>query len=267
MYKAIVFSLFSIFNSIKYSIVNSNQQFEFNMASSQSVLLTGATGSLGAVILEHLLANGNPVTAVLRSFQNSKAYLEERHDKDVSAGKLQFVEIPDMTVLDSFHAATNGVSAIIHVATPLAKDNFLEAMIKPADLIIDNVLNAASASLTVKRVIVTGSLVAVFNFLQFMEASKTYTESDFNDITLNDALTRTSLAYTYSKTSSEHRAWEYMRQKSRSFDLIFLLAPSIYGRSIQSGYKAVKGDLGGISAIYRELFDRDSLGFLFPYVM
>jgi nucleoside-diphosphate-sugar epimerase len=237
------------------------------MASSQSVLLTGATGSLGAVILERLLANGNPVTAVLRSFQNSKAYLEERHDKDVSAGKLLFVEIPDMAVPDAFHAATNGVSAIIHVATPLAKDNFLEAMIKPADLIIDNVLNAASASLTVKRVIVTGSLVAVFNFLRFMEVSKTYTESDFNDIILNDALTRTSLAYTYSKTSSERKAWEYMRQKSRSFDLIFLLAPSIYGRSIQSGYKAVKGDLGGISAIYRELFDRDSLGFLFPYVM
>lgn len=217
--------------------------------------------------MEHLLANGNSVTAVLRSFQKSKAYLEERYHTDVSAGKLQFLEIPDMTTRDAFHAGANRVSAIIHVATPLAKDDFLEAMIKPADLIIDNILNAASASSTVKRVIVTGSIVAVFNFLQFMQVSKTYTESDFNDITLNDALTRTNLAYTYSKTSSERKAWEYMRRKPRSFDLIFLLAPSIYGRSIQSGYEAVKGDLGGIAAIYRELFDRDSLGFLFPYVM
>lgn len=237
------------------------------MASSQPILFTGATGSLGAVILEQLLANGNLVTAVLRSFASSKSYLEEKYAKQVATSQLRFVEIPDMTVPGVFHAAAKGASAIIHVATPLANKNFLEAMIKPADQIIDNVLRAATASSTVKRVIVTGSIVAVFNFLHFMEGSKTYTEADFNDIGLDDAVKQFQLAYTYSKTSSERKAWEYIHRTPQSFDLVFLLAPSIYGRSIQSGFKATKEDLGGISAIYRELFDRDTLGFLFPYVM
>lgn len=237
------------------------------MAACQSILLTGATGSLGAIILEQLLSNGNAVTAVLRSFQNSRSYLENRYEKEVATGNLQFVEIPDMTVTDAFHGAATGVSAIIHVATPLAKDNFVEMMIKPANKIIHNILYAATASSTVKRVIITGSMVATFNFLNFMDSPKTITEADFNDIPLDDALKKVSLAYAYSKMSSERTAWEYMQQSQRSFDLIFLLAPSIFGRSIQAGFKAVKGDLGGIAAIYRELFDRDTLGFLFPCVM
>jgi NADPH-dependent methylglyoxal reductase len=221
------------------------------MAFSHSVLLTGATGSLGAVILEQLLDNGYLVTAVLRSFQRSKSYLEHRYEKEVGAHRLQFVEIPDMTVPNAFHGVSQGVSTIIHVATPLANDNFMEAMIKPANLIIDNVLNAATHSTAIKRVIVTGSMVETFNFLHFMEGPKTITEADFNDITLNDALKMVSLAYTFSKTSTERWAWEYTHQYPRSFDLIFLLAPSIFGRSIQAGFKAVKGDLGGIAAIFR----------------
>jgi nucleoside-diphosphate-sugar epimerase len=237
------------------------------MASSQPVLFTGATGSLGAVILEQLLLNGNPVTAVLRSFKRSKAPLEETYTKEIAAGQLKFVEISDMAAPGAFHGAAKGKSAIIHVATPLSDENYLDDMIIPAQKIIDNVLNAAAAEPSVKRVIVTGSIVSVFSFLDYKEVPKTYTEADFNNITLENALRQTSLAYTYSKTTTERRAWEYMNKTSQSFDLIFILAPSIIGRSIQPGFKAVKGSLGGISAIYRELFDRDSLGSVFPYIM
>jgi nucleoside-diphosphate-sugar epimerase len=237
------------------------------MASAQSILLTGVTGSLGAVILEQLLNNGNPVTAVLRSFQNSKFPLEKKYENEVAVGKLRFLEIPDMTVPDAFYAAAKGPGAIIHVATPIGKENMLEDMIKPTDQIIVNVLKAATASSTVQRVIVTGSIVSVFSFLHYMEGPKICTEADFNDITLDEALTQFRLAYTYSKTSSEQKAWEYMHKTPQRFDLIFLLAPSIYGKSIQSGFRAAKGNAGGIPAIYTQLFDRDSLGFLFPYVM
>lgn len=237
------------------------------MASSQSVLLTGATGSLGAVVLKQLILNANPVTAVLRSFKSSKTTLEETYAKEIAAGQLKFIQIPDMAAPDTFHSVAKGKSAIIHVATPLSNENYLDDMITPANKIIDNVLNAATASSSVKRVIVTGSIVSVFNFLDYKQVPKTYTEADFNNITLENALQQTGLAYTYSKTSSEQRAWEYMNKTARSFDLIFLLAPSIIGRSIQPGFKATKGSLGGISGTYTELFDRDSLGSLFPYIM
>lgn len=58
-----------------------------------------------------------------------------------------------------------------------------------------------------------------------------------------------------------------MAKSERLFDLVFLLAPSIIGKSIQQDFKPRKGDLGGMSAIYREVFDREAIGSLFPFVM
>jgi nucleoside-diphosphate-sugar epimerase len=233
----------------------------------KSVVLTGATGSLGAVILEQLLENGIPTMAILRSFQSTKAFFEEKYHEEVASGTLRFVEIPDMTVPQAFHTVAENASAIIHVATPLSKGDFVDTVIKPTELITENVLTAAAASSTVKRVIITGSLVSVFNPPRLFESSATFSEADFNDITVDVAIARVQTAYGYSKTVSELKAWEFMRERSRSFDLIFLLPPQIYGRSIQPGYKATKNELGGISAVYRELFDRDTLGTLFPFVM
>lgn len=234
---------------------------------SQSVLLTGATGSLGAATLDQLLANGNPVIAVLRSFKNAKSFFEEKYAKETAAGTLRFVEIPDMTVPLAFHEVAKGVSAIIHIATPLANDNFLEKIIKPVELITDNVLSAAAASPTVKRVIITGSIVSVFDRSRIFDTSATFSEVDFNPITLDAALANAESSYTYSKTASELQAWKYMRETSPTFDLVYLLPPHIYGRSIQPGYKAARDELGGISAIYREIIDTPLLGFMFPFVM
>jgi hypothetical protein len=74
-------------------------------------------------------------------------------------------------------------------------------------------------------------------------------------------------AYQYAKTTSEKQSWEWVKQEKPPFDLIFLLAPSITGKSIQPGYELTKEHLGGTGTVYRELFDREETGFLIPYFM
>lgn len=233
----------------------------------QSVLLTGATGNVGAVLLEQLLEGGKEVNAVLRSFAKSRGFFEQKYPREVANGKLRFTEINDMSVAGVFDAPAKDVSAIIHVATPLADSDFKTTMIEPAWRIDENVLDAASKSSTVKRVIITGSIVAVMKLPDDLSKDATFSEKDFNSITIEEAVTNLPNAYQYSKVWSERKAWEYMEKKTRSFDMVFILAPSITGKSIQQGFKPTKEGLGGMSAIYRELFDRDAVGSVFPFIM
>ncbi len=233
----------------------------------QSVLLTGATGNVGAILLEQLLEGGISVNAVLRSFEKSKEFLEQRYPKEVTTGKLRFTEILDMSVAGVFDAPAKDASAIIHVATPLADSDFKKTMIEPAWRINENILDAASKSSMVKRVIITGSIVAVMRLPDDLSKDATFSEKDFNNLTIEEAVTNLPNAYSYSKVWPEQKAWEYMEKKSRSFDLVYLLAPLITGRSIQQGFKPTREGLGGMSAIYRELFDRDAVGSIFPFIM
>ena len=125
----------------------------------ESVLLTGATGNVGAVLLEQLLDNGITIHVVLRSFAKSKEFLEQKYDGEAAAGKLYFIEIQNMASEGVFDKPAKAVSAIIHVATPLSTSDFMETMIKPAWSICENILEAANQSAIVKRVIITSSIV------------------------------------------------------------------------------------------------------------
>src|ERR1700761_8804071 len=144
---------------------------------SKTVLLTGATGSLGATTLAHLLADPNiAVIAVLRSLAKSEAFLRLKYASQVSSGRLSFVEAADMTAPNVFDEPASRADAIIHIATPLAYDNLMEKLVKPSWEIVHNVLSAAEKSDRVKRVIVTGSLVAAVQIPQGLFSDRTISE-------------------------------------------------------------------------------------------
>jgi NADPH-dependent methylglyoxal reductase len=222
---------------------------------------------LGANVLKQLLRDGHSVNAVIRSFAKSKAKLVQQYASETQSGQLTFTEIPDMTVAGVFDEPANGPDAIIHVATPLERQNFLETIIKPTSIVNFNVFSAASKSPTVKRVIVTGSIVTTLKLPEEILSGKTFSEKTYNSLTSEEALESLPRAYQYSKTKSEKEAWTYMSENKPKFDLIFLLAPSIIGKNIQDGFVATKYYLGGVSGFYKDIFDLDVAGFLFPYYM
>jgi len=232
-----------------------------------TVVLTGASGSLGAVILSQLLAQKHNVNAVLRSFTKSRAFLEDKYAAAVRDGQLTFTEIPDMTVAHVFDDVASTASAFLHVATPVDYSDFENSVIKPAFKITDNVLRAAAASATLKRVVITGSVVATMRVPNDMASGRTISEADFNPIPRAEASADVRGAYQYSKVSTEQEAWKFMDREKPGFDLVILLIPSTTGRSIHEGYKSTKTELGGISSIYRAVFDVAEPGFMFPYYM
>ena len=236
------------------------------MSRKTTVLLTGATGSLGASTLALLLADPSiTVLAILRSLAKSAPFLTSKYSPQISSGQLSLLEIPDMTVPGAFDEPASRADAIMHIATPLAYDNLLEKLVKPSWEIVHNVLQAAEKSPRVTRVVITGSLVATMLLPRDLFSNKLITPLDFNPITLAEAESSPLAAYQYSKVHAEKMAWKFMSEQKRGFDLIFLLAPSITGRSLQERFKPEKGNLGGQPGLFMGLFDVQRPGFLFPY--
>jgi NADPH-dependent methylglyoxal reductase len=231
--------------------------------SPQKVLLTGGTGSLGTAVLDELLANGHSVVAVIRSLKKSQKDLTEKY-----AGKpLTLLEVPDLTTPNVFDEAAVQVDAIIHIATPLSADNFEETLIKPTLVIDESILEAAHKSPSVKRVIFCSSIVTLAKLPDQLVVDTTYDETHYNPLTLEEGRKNLPSAYQYAKTQAELEAWEFMKTKKPSFDLVTLLAPSITGASTQPGYIPTKDQLGGMSNIFKALFDVETPGFVFPYIM
>lgn len=197
-----------------------------------SVLLTGGTGSLGASILAQLLSKGHSVTAVIRSLKKSAPFLTKQYASQVDSGKLKLVEVPDMTVLNAFDDLVKTVDAIIHVATPLADSNFKTTVIDPTLAINESLFAASLKAPSVKRIIITGSIVSTMALPDTLFQPTTVSADDLSTITLEQGIPSLPAAYQYAKPSSEKKAWEFIKTTKPSFDLVVLLAPSITGKCI-----------------------------------
>jgi NADPH-dependent methylglyoxal reductase len=231
------------------------------------ILLTGATGMLGSVILKQLLTADYKVNAILRSFAKSKAALAVQYASAVQSGQLIFTEIPDMGVDGVFDEPLKEASDFIHAATPLDTKNFYETIIKPVSIITANVLNTSANAPHLKRLVITGSIVSNFKIPDELMSGKTISEKDFSTVTLEEGKSNVGYAYGYSKVTSEKEAWAFMEKEKPKFELVYLLAPAIIGKNMQGGWVPTKDALGGASNVYKALFDVKAPGSLFPYYM
>jgi NADPH-dependent methylglyoxal reductase len=152
------------------------------MVHPKTILLTGATGNLGAVILESLLQSKYNIRAIVRSVEKNRKYFEDHYEAESATAQLTLIEAPDLAVSGVFDERVKGVEAIVHVATPLAFDKFWEMVIEPAWLINKNILGAASSSKSVQRITITGSVVSK---LQIPERV-TITGANYNPIALDE---------------------------------------------------------------------------------
>lgn len=113
------------------------------MASSNLLVLTGATGFLGFKILTIALAAGYNVRLVVRSTNKANKVLNSPSVKALGLGqeKLSFVVVEDMEAPNAFDEAVKGATYAIHCASPIpslggeappAPEQYDEFFVQPA---------------------------------------------------------------------------------------------------------------------------------------
>ena len=128
--------------------------------SSPITFITGATGFIGSHVVKSALAAGTHVRLSVRKEEQIQTLKQLFSAKP---GQLDFVIISDISNPEAFEDKLNDVEYVLHLASPMPGkgQDFKSDYLKPAVEGTVSILKAAKASGSVKRVVVTSSVLAV----------------------------------------------------------------------------------------------------------
>lgn len=198
---------------------------------SSPVMVTGATGYVAGWIVKELLEAGLTVHAPVR---NPDATAKVQHLIDfaeASTGDIKLFKA-DLLAEGSYAEAMKGCSVVFHTASPFTvrvKDPQKE-LIDPAVNGTRNVLEQASQTESVKRVVLTSSCAAIYADAVDCAAAP-------NGILTEDVWNTTASLdhqpYSYSKTLAERAAWDIAKIQS-NWDLVVLNPSLVIGPALNS---------------------------------
>jgi len=196
------------------------------------VVVTGANGFIASWLIRMLLERGYRVRGTVRRLADTANY-EHLGALPGAAERLTLVEA-DLLDGAAVAAAVAGAAGVFHTASPFyfdAKDGH-EELIRPAVEGTQAVLRAAIASRSVKRVVLTSSVAAVY--ITGKPADHFYTEADWSDLAVIRA---TGQTYAESKLLAEREAWRIMREEvpaGRRLNLCTICPTQTLGPLLQS---------------------------------
>ncbi|TAQ84517.1 hypothetical protein B7494_g7148 [Chlorociboria aeruginascens] len=198
----------------------------------EQLLLTGATGHLGFRVLVLALRAGYKVRAAVRSQTGIDKILSAPSIVSINPGSnLTFIFVHDIIAPGAYDEALKDATYAIHCASPLATNvtNNEEEIIKPAVKGTTNLLESAKRNTSVKRVVITSSILAITSFSEFIAPSeKLLNESNrvpFNPGPYSSAL----VAYADSKVRALATTHEFVQMQKLGFDVINLMPSFIIG--------------------------------------
>ncbi|KAJ5572520.1 hypothetical protein N7450_009504 [Penicillium hetheringtonii] len=200
---------------------------------SRFVLVTGATGFIGAHIVDALLTRGIRVRGATRSLEKANIMIQARPQ---FSHLLEFVQVGDFETRtpEGLEAAVQGVDGIIHTASPFTYNttNNEKELVIPAINGVAAILDAARKTSSVRRVVITSSFASVLDVNRKGPPYFTYTGADWNPLTYEESIdpdTTAVVAYRGSKKYAELTAWNYIKEHKPSFDLVALCPPMTFG--------------------------------------
>ena len=135
-----------------------------NLRAKSKILVTGGSGYLASWVVRQLLDEGHSVNATVRSLADSVKVSHLSEMEKEFPGKLRVFEA-DLTENGSFDQPASGCEIVIHTASPFKISGIRDAvkeLTEPAVNGVRNVFGAAVRSGTVRRVVLTSSVAAVF---------------------------------------------------------------------------------------------------------
>lgn len=192
----------------------------------KKVLVTGGTGYLGSWIVKYLLEKGYDVQLPVRDKAKTFKYDYLEKIANNTAGSLTIWEA-DLLKEGSYDEAMQDCEVVYHSASPFSMKvkNPQKQLVDPALKGTKNVLSSVNKTPSVKRVVLTSSVLAVHGDNADMEEQglKQFDESHFN--------TTSSLhhqPYPYSKVEAEKAAWKIAKAQS-NWDLVTINPGFIMG--------------------------------------
>ncbi|KAJ5744907.1 NAD(P)-binding protein [Penicillium manginii] len=239
----------------------------------EHILMTGVTGYIGYQTLVLALRRGYRVRAVIRK-QTSLIDLKRNPivADGLNQGRLDVVVLPDFLENDAFLRHLQGITTIIHLASPLSfsATDFLEGIVKPAVDMVTNVLDAANRTPSIRRVVLTSSCVTLIPFSWNMspDTERLYTVRDTNN-ELEGPYETAMEAYWASKGLARIAASDFVRKLQPKFDFVNLLPSVVIGPDTRLDFDpAATSDglrQGARSNVLAAALD-SSLNSSFPYV-
>jgi dihydroflavonol-4-reductase len=197
---------------------------EVLMITNKPICVTGASGFIASYVICELLDNGYTVRGTVRGLTGGKNY-EYLTSLTGAAERLELMQAELLTE-GSYDEAIAGCEYVIHTASPYVLDvkDPQHDLVDPALKGTMNVLQACAKAGSVKKVVLTSSVAAVFDE---PVSGHVYTEEDWNE---TSSLTRNP--YFYSKTLAERSAWEYVEKKNPAFELVVVNPGMVIGPSL-----------------------------------
>lgn len=197
---------------------------------SKPILVTGASGYLAGWIIKQLLEQGYTVHATVRDPAKTSSVEHLQKIAAQSTGTLRLFKA-DLLDDGSFDAAMQDCELVMHTASPFIITNFDDAeaaLVRPALQGTRNVLASVERTPTVRRVVLTTSVAAIYGDACDIEDTPNgvFDESMWNSTSRID-----HQPYQYSKTVAEQEAWKIAKQQSR-WDLVCINPALIMGPAL-----------------------------------
>lgn len=210
--------------------------------STETLVLTGATGFCGFAILQEALQYDYNIRIVVRSAAKADILRNNPCFKSLTRGppRCSFYIVPDLSVEGALDEATAGADYMIHSASPLPFTNLslspseqYKQMVEPAVINTISALQSAHKSNSVKRVVMTSSC-AIFITPELLvgpvDRPVVLTEENIN-AEIAPPYANVLVSYVASKTSSFLKAKQWMAEHKPNFDIVNVCPTYVQGRN------------------------------------
>jgi nucleoside-diphosphate-sugar epimerase len=201
------------------------------MSSPELVLITGATGHIGFRTLAQVLEQGFHARVTSRRLASAET-LKDLPSILPYASNLEAVEVPDLTAAGAFDDALQGVTYILHIASPIPDVMIVSSgshydaqkdFVQPAVESTLEILRAAARSPSVRRVVITSTI----GLLRVKNGSDDVDSPPSAD----EAATSHWQAYRRGKILAYRAANEWLEAHKPNFDVVWILPGYVMGRN------------------------------------